>query len=124
MINGHIQTYFSYLFLKFLVHKSHSEVRQISSLTKSYTKKQTLFFNRFMISRSKLFINDFDLLSNDLSFFTCVTKRWFIKLQHSNVQKQPSKCVLSKWCFENMQQIYSRTPMPKYDFNKVALQLY
>ena len=25
---------------------------------------------------------------------------------------------------ENMQQIYSRTPMPKCDFNKVAKQLY
>ena len=24
----------------------------------------------------------------------------------------------------NAQQIYKRTPMPKYDFNKVALQLY
>ena len=27
-------------------------------------------------------------------------------------------------CYENMQQIYRRTPMPKCDFNKVALQLY
>ena len=29
-----------------------------------------------------------------------------------------------KRCSENMQQIYRRTPMPKCDFNKVALQLY
>ena len=32
--------------------------------------------------------------------------------------------VLKKRCSENMQQIYRRTPMPKCDFNKVALQLY
>ena len=39
-------------------------------------------------------------------------------------QKQPSRSVLRKRCFENMQQIYRRTPMPKWNFNKVALQLY
>ena len=39
-------------------------------------------------------------------------------------QKQPSIAVLGKRCSENMQQIYRRTPMPKCDFNKVALQLY
>ena len=37
-------------------------------------------------------------------------------------QKQPSRGVLGKRCSENMQQIYRRTPMPKYDFNKVAKQ--
>ena len=39
-------------------------------------------------------------------------------------QKQPSRNVHSKRCSENMQQIYRRTPMPKWDFNKVAKQLY
>ena len=29
-----------------------------------------------------------------------------------------------KRCSENMQQIYRRTPMPKSDLNKVALQIY
>ena len=38
-----------------------------------------------------------------------------------NYQKQPSIGVPIKRCFENMQQIYGRTPMPKRDFNKVAL---
>ena len=38
--------------------------------------------------------------------------------------KQPSRGVLRKKYSENMQQIYRRTLMPKYDFNKVALQLY
>ena len=35
-------------------------------------------------------------------------------------QKQPSIGFLRKRCSENMQQIYSRTPMPKCDFNKVT----
>ena len=39
------------------------------------------------------------------------------------MQKQPSRGVLRKRCSENMQQIYRRTPMPKCDFNKVALKL-
>ena len=38
-------------------------------------------------------------------------------------QKQPSRGALKKRCSENMQQIYWRTPMPKCDFNKVALEL-
>ena len=33
------------------------------------------------------------------------------------------KCLMKKG-FENMQQIYRRTPMPKCDFIKVAKQLY
>ena len=40
------------------------------------------------------------------------------------MQKQPPRGVVSKRCSENMQQIYRRTPMPKRDFNKVALELY
>ena len=38
------------------------------------------------------------------------------------MQKQPPRGVPRKRCSENMQQIYRRTPMPKRDFNKVALQ--
>ena len=38
-------------------------------------------------------------------------------------QKQPPRGVPRKRCSENMQQIYRGTPMPKCDFNKVALQL-
>ena len=40
------------------------------------------------------------------------------------IQKQLSIGVLIKRCPENMQRIYRRTPMPKCDFNRVALQLY
>ena len=42
----------------------------------------------------------------------------------AHLQKQPSRGAFWKRCPENMQQIYKRTPMPKCDFNKVALQLY
>ena len=43
--------------------------------------------------------------------------------EYLEFQKQPLRYVLRKRCSENMQQIYRRTLMPKYDFNKVALQL-
>ena len=39
-------------------------------------------------------------------------------------QKHPSRCVFIERRSEDMQQIYGRTPMPKCDFNKVALKLY
>ena len=41
----------------------------------------------------------------------------------ADLQRRPEG-VLSKRCSENMQQIYWKTPMPKCDLNKVALQLY
>ena len=40
------------------------------------------------------------------------------------LKKQPSRCVLKETCFENMQQIYRKTLMPKLEFYKVPLQLY
>ena len=46
------------------------------------------------------------------------------RLSQALLQKQPLRVVLKKRCPENMQQICSRTPMSKCDFNKVALQLY
>ena len=39
------------------------------------------------------------------------------------IQKHPSRGVLRRRCSENMQQIYSRTSMPKCHFNKAAKQL-
>ena len=36
-------------------------------------------------------------------------------------QRQPSKGVLIKRCSENMQQVYWKTSMPKFDFSKIAL---
>ena len=40
----------------------------------------------------------------------------------TNEQKEPSRGVVGKRCSEIMQQIYRRSPVPKCDFNKVALQ--
>ena len=42
----------------------------------------------------------------------------------SYLQKQPFRGVFRKRYSENMQQIYRRTPMPKSDFNKVALHIF
>ena len=44
--------------------------------------------------------------------------------QFMNKQKHPSRGVLIKSCSKYMQHIYRRTPMPKYDFNKVSKQLW
>ena len=40
-----------------------------------------------------------------------------------SIKKQPPRSILWKRCFENMQQIYRGTSMPKCNFNKVK-QLY
>ena len=45
----------------------------------------------------------------------------FVKSWHS--QKQPSRVVLKKRCSENMQQIYRRTPMPKFLCNFIEIAL-
>ena len=44
-----------------------------------------------------------------------------ISLNSSEREKQPSMDGLMKRYSENMQQIYRRTPVPKCDFNKIAL---
>ena len=56
-----------------------------------------------------------------LTLFEVLACKCFIAFSKV-MQKQPSRGALRKRCFENIQQIYSRTPMPKCDFNKVALQ--
>ena len=49
----------------------------------------------------------------------------FVKVEYFDYfQKQPFRGIIRKRCSENMQQIYRRTPVPKFDFNKVTLQLY
>ena len=57
------------------------------------------------------------------------SKLWLTLLKKSqstllNLQKQPSRGILKKRCSEKMQQIYSRTPMPKLlcHFIEIALQ--
>ena len=44
----------------------------------------------------------------------------FFKKANFSKQKQPFKGVLRKRCSENLQQIYRKTPMLKYDSNKTA----
>ena len=53
-------------------------------------------------------------------FFEILQK--YTKRSSPNFQKQPSRGILGKRCTENIQQIFRRQPMPKCDFNKVALQ--
>ena len=60
----------------------------------SHTKKILLFFGDFM---------------------------YFIISMFKIIETALHRCSYKR-CFENMQQIYRRTPMPKCDFNKVALQ--
>ena len=72
------------------------------------------------------------VVSNDLRFLICSPMViLFLKKKFSNsfiklaewLQKQPSRCVIRKRCFKNMQKIYRRTPIPKCDFNKIALHV-
>ena len=50
---------------------------------------------------------------------------WVIfHLVYTYAEAAPFRGVAIKRCSENMQQIYSETPMPKSDFNKIILQLY
>ena len=49
---------------------------------------------------------------------------WWLRLIKplNPFKKQPSRYVLKKTCSKKMQQIYRRSPMPKCDFNKIALR--
>ena len=85
-----------------------------------------------MLALSKFFVINPFLAPNPQNNRALVIVSWGIEREHwlemscdgAAAQKQPSRGVLRKRCSENMQQIYMRTPMPKCDFNKVALQLY
>ena len=54
-------------------------------------------------------------------YFSCMSLLFFIR-GSDNTQKQSSRGVVRKRSSGNMQQNYRRTPMPKCDFNKIALQ--
>ena len=55
----------------------------------------------------------------------CTSRKLAFQLSKKfNIQKQVSRGVLSKRCPENMQQVYNKTLMPKWDINKVGKQLY
>ena len=72
----------------------------------------------------KSFDNIFSVVATYLQKRNNVSLPLVLSRVNCIVQKQPSRGVLRRWCSENMQQIYRRTPMPKSDLNKVTLQLY
>ena len=90
------------------------------------------YFTEFKVREYK-----FVFTNNCLSTLTANTKRnnicyhtsadchsWKVsKSCFYNSLEQPFRGALIKRCSENMQQIYRRTPMPKCNFNKVAMQL-
>ena len=75
-----------------------------------------------LFAHNKLFRNvHFDPLKNqktkDFAMFLGDSRK---NIEKKWLQKQPTRCVRKKRCSENMQQIYRRTTMPKWNFNKVA----
>ena len=74
----------------------------------------TLFFQILYIDKN----DKQNKLSGDKVLF-CILQNTEV-----DVKKQPFRGVLSKKCFENIQQIYRKTPMPKCDFGKIVKQLY
>ena len=77
---------------------------------------------QFLVSRSCCCC--FFFKKNCMAYFTVkvqlkdfkATMRWQLTFNH---KEQPSISVLIKKCFENIQQIYMRTRMPKCDFKAV-----
>ena len=64
------------------------------------------------------------VLGEKTAFNNRATTRTTQGYKIKNFQKQPFRGVRKKKCYENMQQIYRRTTMPKCSFNKAAKQLY
>ena len=96
-------------------------------LLKDITKKFTPSFSLKLGFSKVLFLFVITYLHERLyAYNTKLTfyRRSAILMQYHFCQKQPFRGVLRKRCPENIQQIYRRTPMPKYDFNKVAKQIY
>ena len=97
-----------------------------------YQRCEAIIFKMsvFLFLRKPYFYNIFTKRGNK----TYVFKGLFILITHCYCksqeilfwyhQKQPSRGVHKRRCSENMQQIFGRTPMPKCDFNKVALLYY
>ena len=62
-----------------------------------------------------IFLLRWDPNLSDFMVYFCLFQNAILHRVEAAIQR----CSL-KSCSENMQQIYRRTPMPKYDFNKVA----
>ena len=89
----------------------HSFEPRISTMPKSNLKKRSHNFDYYYWNLMKLFC-------------FCKSKKRSVFLTTNKGQKKPPRGVTRKRCSENMQQSYKRTPMPKWDHNKVAKQLY
>ena len=92
--------------------KSYLRKRKLNSLPQHVITKNTNIFpvfqrlmNYFSMTRMGPIVPGFDSSTKTFS--------------EAALQRR----VLRKRCSENMQQIYRRTPILKYDFNKIALQL-
>ena len=83
-------------------------------LSNVYKNAQKLFcFVLFVVIKKNCRKWFFETCRHSLTCMKCILKGF---------QKQSHRGVPMKRCSENMQQIYRRTPMPKCDFNKVALK--
>ena len=78
-----------------------------------------LFLNRYVNTclENRAYIY---LKGNRIFLNTHIVRRF--KSIYLDDQNQSFRGVLKKKGSENMQQVYTRTPMPKCDFNKVALK--
>ena len=61
-------------------------------------------------------------LKKSVAFKKSVQDNWF--LEYLDISKAANQRCSSKRCSEIIQQIYRRAPMPKCDFNKIALNIY
>ena len=110
-----------------VIHKSCMKEKFDNMGTRStfYTKSKSTYWTSIFYSYRNL-----SLIFTEIQLIVFGMGRTFIlkglttKTRKYELQKQPFRDVLKKNCSENMQQIYRRTPMPRYDLNKVALQLY
>ena len=94
------------------------------SFLQLFVESVSLFFT-FFNSDTKL--DGFKTKFKFLELLICFIKHFlnlFLNLYLNMQQKQPSIDVLIKSCSENMPQTYRRTLISKYDFSKVAKQLY
>ena len=109
-----------------------SLIQSLAPTTKvmvSHNKNQFLLDKKETNTARKI---DFHLQENQLSLEkknNANKNNWIphklnCELEIVKLVKQPSMCFLRKRCFEIMQQIYRRAPMPKCEFNKVAEQVY
>ena len=90
-----------------------------------YLEQTTLVRLHLALLRFFPMCNNVFIIINQCRFFTSgIGLDNLMNVLKDCIQKQPSGGVLRKRYSENMKQIYRRTPLPKYDFNKVALQLY